>query len=603
MPSLSPSAQHRRILLPSFRKYGHLVALTVVVSLLAALFEGFSVGLLVPFLDNLSDASSDAGFRTGLAWVDQHVLGVGAPKIERMYRICAVILATMWLRAIFGYFASFYGVKSRVLIVEDFRMRIVDQLQAVSLRFFSKTRAGEILNTLTNELSRVAQALGVVVTVVSRGTLLLVYVGLMLWISWKLSLLVLFFFGALVLAMTWLIQAIRQRGQDVTRANGHFTSSASEFIDGVRTVVAFNMQRFERDRLQGAANDLAEAVIESSRRSQLVQPISQLCFGTVLIGVLILAVQFYVLPGALDVAPLLVFLLALFRLVPIVHQLNGERGRWAEFSAALQNVADLLRRDDKPYLSDGDRPAPPLREAVTFEDVSFAYEPGEPVLKDISLRIERGKTTALVGASGAGKTTLVDLIPRLHDPTEGRVLMDGTDLRAFSLSTLREKIAVVSQSTFIFNDTVRANIAYGRPDAPMDVIADAAKQANALRFIKEMENGFDTMLGDRGVRLSGGQRQRIAIARALLRDPEILILDEATSALDSVSEKLVQESVERLMRGRTVIAIAHRLSTVENADHVVVLEEGEIVEQGTYDELLSRKGQLWEYHAIQFQLA
>jgi ABC-type multidrug transport system fused ATPase/permease subunit len=235
--------------------------------------------------------------------------------------------------------------------------------------------------------------------------------------------------------------------------------------------------------------------------------------------------------------------------------------------------------------------------------VTFGYLPDTPVLKDLNLEFRRGKMTAIVGASGAGKSTLVDLLPRFYDPDRGRILYDGRDLRDFTTSSLRDQIAVVSQATHIFNTSVTDNIAYGIPDISPERLREVAAQSNALSFIEEMEAGFDTVLGDKGTRLSGGQRQRIAIARALLRDPEILILDEATSALDSVSEHLVQESLERLMEGRTVIAIAHRLSTIENADWVIVLEDGEVVEQGTYADLLERQGQLWTYHSLQYQLA
>jgi subfamily B ATP-binding cassette protein MsbA len=237
---------------------------------------------------------------------------------------------------------------------------------------------------------------------------------------------------------------------------------------------------------------------------------------------------------------------------------------------------------------------------VVFDSVDFAYESDRLVLKDINVEMKTGSTVALVGGSGAGKSTLADLIPRFYDPTRGRALLDGTDLRELDLHSLREKIGIVSQNTYIFNDTLRANIGYGNLDADFDAIQRAARQANALEFIEEMDEGFDTVLGDRGVRLSGGQRQRIAIARALLRDPEILILDEATSSLDSVSEKLVQQSLDTLMEGRTVIAIAHRLSTVENADWVIVLEKGRVVEQGPYADLLQRKGWLWKYHRMQY---
>ncbi|CAN0531743.1 unnamed protein product, partial [Laminaria digitata] len=290
------------------------------------------------------------------------------------------------------------------------------------------------------------------------------------------------------------------------------------------------------------------------------------------------------------------------RMMPLINELNKQRGMWASLRGSLLNVADLLRTDNKPYLEDGTEKVGDLGKAIVFEDVTFGYGEDITVLSDVNISIECGKTTAIIGASGAGKSTLVDLIPRIHDPVSGRVLWDDLDLKDATVDSLRQKIAVVSQSTFIFNETVWANIAYGLEDVPQDKIYEAAQRANALEFIEQMENGFDTVLGDRGVRLSGGQRQRVAIARALLRDPDILILDEATSALDSVSERQVQQSLEELMQGRTVIAIAHRLSTIENADKVIVLEDGKVVEQGSYDELLEVKGKLWEYHALQYQL-
>lgn len=590
----------REGLAKSFRKYWYLIATTIGFSLVAAVFEAFSITMLIPFLQSLGEDAST--FATGYEWIDRWVLATEAPQEERVLRICGFILFAAWMRSLFGYLSSFYGMKSRAMIVEDLRMRIVDQLQAVSLSFFSSTRTGEIINTLTNELQRVSHALNVVVTVVTQSFLLVAYVGLMVSISWELSLIVLVFFGFLAFALTYLIRRVRRSGQKVTKANGAFTASASEFIGGIRTITAFNAKSFERSRLQAATNRLADAIIETSQRGLAVQPLSQAVVSTVLVGVVLVATQ-YVLAGQLDVALLLTYLFALFRLMPVVHNLNNQRGQWAQQRAAITNVSSLLQTQGKPYLDDGTRELDGFRDALVFENVSFAYEEGEPVIRDVDLRIVRGQMTAIVGASGAGKSTLVDLIPRFYDPSEGRLLIDGVDLRAFTLHSLRERVGVVSQDTYIFNASVRDNIAYGLDDVSEEAVRRVARQANALEFIEEMPEGFATVLGERGVRLSGGQRQRLAIARALLRDPEILILDEATSALDSVSEKLVQQSLEELMEGRTVIAIAHRLSTVENADQVVVLEEGRIVEQGRYDELLERKGQLWEYHSIQFQLA
>jgi subfamily B ATP-binding cassette protein MsbA len=594
-------SEEYRLLYRSFKKHKAIIFATIVLSLMAAVAEGFSIGLLIPFLQTFSDPASQ--FSTGVRWVDVHLLGVEASQFGRLVRICSLILVATWLRSLFGYFSQVYAVKSRAYLMQDFRMQVVDQLRSVSLNFFSTTRNGEVLNTITNELSRLTTALGVVFNVVTRGTMFLIYIAVMVWISWELSLLVLVVFGGLSLALTRLIRSVRTHGEEITRASGSFLSTITEFINGVRTVTLYNQQDAERGRLSDRVEDLAQTVIDTTKRSVMVQPISQATVGTLLILVVFFAVWHFVLPGKLDIAFLLAFLFALFRLMPTVHQLNQQRGEWAANRAGLSNMYQLLRRDDKPYLSEGSRTTPPLESAIVFDQVDFSYEAGDPVLRDINLRIEKGKTLALVGGSGAGKSTLVDLIPRLYDPDNGAIYYDGVDLRAFTLRSLRDRIAVVSQSTFIFNDTVRANIAYGSPEATDADIEEAARLANADEFIANMRHGFDTVLGDRGIRLSGGQRQRIAIARALLRNPELLILDEATSNLDSISEQLVQQSLERLMAGRTVIAIAHRLSTIENADWVAVLEGGEIVEQGPYNALLERRGHLWSYHSIQFQTA
>ncbi len=593
---------HKKVLYRSYRKYWHLIALALLFSMMAAAFEGIGLGLLIPFLKNLSGTGGE-GFHTGWQLIDSWLLSEDVPLITRLYRICGLIIVATFLRAFFSYLASTGGQRARARVVEDMRMRVVNQILDVSVRFFTKKRSGEILNILTNELQSVGAALSLVMIEITRGSLLLVYVVFMFLISWQLSLLVVFFFGLLAFGLTRIITLVRQSGKEIPKAGAAFISSASELINGIRTVTAYDMKSFERERMQKASNRYAEAVIRTGERSHLVQPISVAVVGTVLIIVVLLATQYYVLPGKLDMALLLTFLFALMRLVPIVHDLNRQRGQWATIDAAMSEVASFIERRDKPYLKNGTVVLDSFKRDLVFENVSFAYEPESPVLQNINLHIRKGTTTAIVGASGAGKSTLVDLIPRLYDPTEGKILLDGVELSEYTLSSLRQKIAVVSQDTFLFNDTVRVNIAYGCPGATMDQIREAAERANALSFIEEMPEGFDTMLGDRGIRLSGGQRQRLAIARALLRDPEILILDEATSALDSVSERLVQQSLDDLRKGRTVIVIAHRLSTVENADHIVVLEEGRIVEQGTYEELLEKKGQLWEYHSIQFQLS
>lgn len=589
-----------RILLGVFRKYWYYLIITLCFAILAAVCEGFSIGLLIPFLRNIGD--SGEAFSTGYFFIDHYILGVEKPQLERLYRICGIILLASWGRSGFSYLSESFATVARVKYVMELRSRVVDQLLAVSLSYYSSTRTGELINSLTTEISRVIQSFQVINVFLIRGTLMVVYVTFMFLVSWELSLIILTFFVVLSLTLTKLLHRIQHGGKKVTRAAGMFTSALTELINGVRTIAAFNTKDFERGRMHAAINRLADAMIKNGWQRLKVGPLSQGFVSTILIGVILVATQYYVLPGKLDIALLLAFLFALLRMMPLINELNKQRGMWASLRGSLLNVADLLRTDNKPYLEDGEQEVKALEKAIVFDNVSFGYGEDALVLEDVNISIECGKTTAIIGASGAGKSTLVDLIPRFYDAGEGHVMWDEMNLRDANIDSLRQKIAVVSQSTFIFNETVWANIAYGLEDIPKENIYEAARRANALEFIEQMEEGFDTVLGDRGVRLSGGQRQRVAIARAILRDPDILILDEATSALDSVSERLVQQSLEELMRGRTVIAIAHRLSTIENADKVIVLEQGKVVEQGPYDELLERKGKLWEYHALQYQL-
>jgi subfamily B ATP-binding cassette protein MsbA len=588
-----------RILWSCLRTHWPVASAAVVLSLLASAFEVFSIGMLIPFLQTFADASAPP-FRTDIAWVDTHLLAVDGSALSRTYRICALILVGTWLRALFGWIGGVYAVKSRVRIVEDLRLQIVDQLQKVSLQFFARTRGGDLLNSITTEISRTTAAVSVIFNTVQQSALLVMYALFMTWISWQLTLFVFVVFGLLSLGLSWLMRAIRSSGRWLTEANSRFTSRITEFIEAIRTITAYNRQPHERDRLQDSITDLADATVTTFKRSSLVQPLSQGIVGSIVVVLIVVAVQFYVIPGHLDIAFILGFLFALFRLMPAVNNLNDQRGVWASNRAGLSKVARLLDSADKPYQEDGSIPATRLRSGIVFDGVSFSYEKKNSVLHNINIEIQAGKMVALVGGSGAGKSTLADLIPRFYDPTEGKILFDGTDLRKLDICSLREKVGIVSQNTFIFNDTVESNIAYGDLDASFDAIHEAAKQANALGFIENMEDGFKTVLGDRGVRLSGGQKQRIAIARAILRNPEILILDEATSNLDTISEKLVQQSMEQLLKNRTVIAIAHRLSTIENSDWVFVLEDGRIVEEGTYTDLIRRKGKLWAYHTAQY---
>jgi ATP-binding cassette subfamily B protein/subfamily B ATP-binding cassette protein MsbA len=422
-----------------------------------------------------------------------------------------------------------------------------------------------------------------------------VYFVVMFLISWQLSIISVLIFLLIAVGLSTLNKRVRETSFGISQANSQFTATAVEFINGIRTIQAFGTQEFERQRFYKASNDQLNAAIKVAKAWTIVKPIAEGIATTVLISLILLSFTKLTLP----VASLLTFFFVLVRVIPNIQDINGTVAFLSTLQGSSENIKAILQTNDKPYLKNGKFKFQSLKRSIDLVSVDFGYTADNLVLHNITLTIERGKTTALVGASGAGKTTLADLIPRFYDPIQGQILIDGIDSQKLEINSLRQRMAIVSQDTFIFNTSVRENIAYGTPGASQAEIREAAKLANALEFIEQMPEGFETRLGDRGVRLSGGQRQRIAIARALLRDPDILILDEATSALDSVSERLIQESIEKLAVGRTVIAIAHRLSTIAKADKVVVLEQGRIVEQGSYQELLEMKGKLWKYHQMQ----
>ena len=567
-------------------------------SVMAASFEGVSIGFLLSFLQSLTTPDARP-IQTGISWFDIGVLGVNTSVTSRLYRISALILISTWLRAAFNYLAQLYIEITQLNLLDRLRKQIFEQLQAVSLSFFAQTKAGELINTNTTELERIKQAFGGVAFLFGRSLAIITYLVAIVLLSWQLTVVSLMLFSLMAVGLSLLIAKVRERSFLVSTANGQLTTRTIELINGIRTVQAFATQDFERQRYYKASIEVVHSTTKLAKILVAVKPIAECIAITILVGMIVVAFTGVLTGGALNVASLLTFFFVLFRLVPILQDVNGAWAGISGIQGSVENIKELLRTDNKDYFRNGHVEFLGLKRSIDFVSVDFGYDNSKLVLNNITLTIAQAQTTALVGASGAGKTTLADLVARFYDPTAGQVLIDGVDLRQIEINSLRNKLAVVSQDTFIFNTSVRNNIAYGIEDTDIATIQKAAQQANALEFILDMPEGFETQLGDRGVRLSGGQRQRIAIARALLRDPEILILDEATSALDSVSERLIQESLEKLSVGRTVIAIAHRLSTIAKADKVVVLEQGRIVEQGNYQELLERRGNLWKYHQMQ----
>ncbi len=590
--------QNNRLILREFNHFRLVAILAVVFSALSASFEGFGLGFLLVFLQSLTTPGAEP-VKTGIDWFDILILGINGSVNERLYRVSALIVITTCMRASFNYLGQICTQFSEISLVDNLRKRIFEQLEAQSLSYFSQKKSGELINTLTNEMERIRQIFGGMAFLITRSFTLIVYSISLFILSWQLSIVSILLFSLLAVGLSTLNKQIRERSFAITTANDTFTSRTLEFIEGIRTIHAFSTQEFERKRYYQASENIVNTWKSVYWVSAVVKPLAESISTLILISMIIVALVM----GLMKVSALLTFFFVLFRIMPMTQDLNGVVAFLSTQAGAVENIKNLLKTDDKIYFQNGILRFPGLTRSIDLVSVDFDYHQNQRILHNVTLSIKQGEMTALVGSSGAGKTTLADLIPRFHDATDGYIYIDEVDIRKFDINSLRSQIAVVSQNTFIFNTSVWKNIAYGTPTATEAEIKEAARLANSLEFILEMPQGFNTQLGDKGVRLSGGQKQRIAIARALLRNPEILILDEATSALDSLSERLIQESLEKLSVGRTVITIAHRLSTIAKADKVVVLERGRIVEQGKYQELLELKGKLWQYHQMQYEMS
>lgn len=586
--------QNHKLILKEFQHFRLMAIGAIFFSALAASFEGFGLGFLLVFLQSLTTPAAEP-VKTGIDWVDIFILGVNTPVIERLYRISALIVVTTCIRALFNYVGQLCIQFSEIDLVDNLRKRIFEQLSTQTLGYFSKKSSGELINTLTNEMERIRQIFGGLAFLVTKSLTLAVYSISLFVLSWHLSILSIFLFSFLALGLSILNKYIRERSFEITKANDVFTTRVLEFLDGIRVVHAFCTQQFEQQRyFEASAN-----IVKSWRRvywiSLIVKPLADSISTLILVGIICVAVVVDLMP----ISNLLTFFFVLFRLVPMIQDVNGVLAFLNTQAGAVENIKDLLKSENKAYFKNGYLKFSGIQKAIDIEAVNFGYEPNHLVLKDITLTIEKGKMTALVGASGGGKTTLADLLARFHEPTNGRILLDGLDFQKFEINSLRWKMAIVGQKSFIFNTSIRHNIAYGTPLATEEEIIEAARLANALEFIQKLPQGFDTIIGADGMQLSGGQQQRIAIARALVRNPEILILDEPTSALDAITEQVIQELLDKFTIERTVIVIAHRLSTVAKADKVVVIEQGKIMEQGSYQDLIQQQGKFWQYYQTQ----
>lgn len=505
-----------------------------------------------------------------------------------LFLITATLLKTS------TYFASAaIMVPMRTGIVRDIRNSVYHKITELPLSFFSEERKGDIIARMSGDVNEIENSItGSLEMLVKNPILILCYLGVLVYTSWQLTLFTVLVLPLLIWAMSTIGRKLKAKSLAAQTKWSETMAQLEETLGGMRIVKAFTAEQKMRNRFENVTDDYRRLTNKVSIRQASAHPVSEF-LGTVLIVIVLWYGGTLILDGEnppIDAPQFIFYMVILYSIIQPLKDFSKASYNIPKGMASVERVNKILNAEITIVEAPAPKEVKKLEKEILFRNVSFSYNGRQQVLQDINLRVGKGRTVALVGQSGSGKSTLVDLLPRYHDVTGGEILIDGINVKDFRLKSLRGLIGNVNQDAILFNDSFFNNIAFGVENATMEQVVEAAKIANAHDFIMESEQGYDTNVGDRGCRLSGGQRQRISIARAILKNPDILILDEATSALDTESERLVQEALERLMKTRTTIAIAHRLSTIKNADEICVLYEGKIVERGTHDELIALNG-------------
>jgi ATP-binding cassette, subfamily B, bacterial MsbA len=587
--------------------YKRALFFNVINNLLSTFFSLFSFALIIPILEmlfrinertqlvwrsfsNLPVNEWGSAAKNNFYWFVNHIIDAYGSSSTLM--VLGAFLVTMTvLKCLFMYMASRNMVTIRTGVLCDLRNAIFDKITALPLGFFSEEKKGDILSRMSGDVNEVENSVMSSLNMVFQNLIMIVvYFSTLCFISWELTAFVLVMLPVALLVMGNISKQLKKPSREGQAQLGELLSQVEETVSGLRIIKAFNAEVKIKNRFHGHNEKLRRTMRRLARRQQLAHPVSEF-LGTLIIAIVVWFGGSLILHNDTHVTgSTFIYYLVIF--YSIINPAKAFSQAWYTIQrgmASMERIDKILSAEEGIVDKTNPLHISEFKELIHYENVSFSYQ-SEPVLKNIDLTIPKGKTVALVGQSGSGKSTMVDLLPRFYDVQDGCIRIDGTDIRDIAIQDLRHLMGNVNQEAILFNDTFLNNISFGVEHATKEKIIEAAKIANAHDFIVATENGYDTNIGDRGGKLSGGQRQRISIARAILKNPPILILDEATSALDTESEKLVQEALENLMKNRTTIVIAHRLSTIRNADLICVMHEGVIVERGTHEELLEMNG-------------
>jgi len=605
------------------KPYWKHLTISIVCTMLYAGLNGLSVYLTIPLLDTLFQESArneivqptitEKGTSLLPEWIIktkdniskkfEDVIMSGT-KEDALIKICLLVLIAFILKNISGYLQAYFLSYVEQGTIKDIRNSAYKHLHKLPMSYFKHEKVGNLISRITNDVNVVQSSISAAFLNLIREPLtIIVFLAIAISISWKLTLLAIVVLPFSMLIITWIGLKLRKQSGIIQAKMADITTILQEVISGVKIVKAFGMEKYENKKFMKETNNFFRLMLKIVRVRNSSSPITEVLSTTVGVLIIYFGGLLVLTEHTLSASQFMGFLFAIFQMMPPIKELSSVNNRIQESSAAGDRIFEIL--DTPPIITDKKDALEiqDFKNTLKFENVSFNYEDSnESILKNINFEINRGEILALVGPSGGGKSTLVDLIPRFYDPVQGKILLDEIDIRDIKIKNLRNLMGIVTQETFLFNETVKNNIAYGLSDFSMEKIEEAAKMANAHNFILEMTNGYDTLIGERGVMLSGGQRQRLSIARALLKNPAIMVFDEATSSLDNESESLVQEAIDRLMFNRTTIVIAHRLSTIRNASRILVLDNGEIVQRGKHSELiLQKKGIYKKLYEMQFR--
>ncbi|OKH55211.1 ABC transporter ATP-binding protein [Calothrix sp. HK-06] len=589
-----------KLLIRFAKPYPGWMLLTFLLGFSGALFNGVGTTLIVPVVLKIIGLDVELNNAPDILKIVMRPFD-RVPEDYRTLVMAIAIILTIILKNLASYASTLTSSSLARTLTTDMREAGLKNLLEVDLDYFIKTKVGDAINSLSGELGKAASSVNTVIRVSILIITILVFIAVLLSISWQLTIAATFLLSLVTLVNQYAIARSKDYGKLLSDMSRAYSINVLEVMNGMRLVRATANEDREYTKIVKLIRNREQADFKSQANSEAITPVSEVMGITALVMIILLSKYLFASQISSLSTVIFTYLLVLLRLLPFISQLNAIRSSFANASTSVSIANDFLRRDNKPFMSRGAKSYNALEKGIHFNNISFAYPGSEKlVLKEVDLFLPKGTTLALVGSSGAGKSTMADLLPRFYDVISGSILLDGVDLKEFDIQSLRRAMGIVSQDTFLFNDTVRYNIAYGKPDATEEEIIAATKRANAYEFVTKLSQGFDTLIGDRGVMLSGGQRQRLAIARALLQNPEILILDEATSALDTVSERVVQAAIDDLSKDRTTLVIAHRLSTVQAADQIAVLDQGKVVEVGTHNSLLQKGGYYRRLYTMQF---